>query len=162
MRLCLVEDNAAADLEPLTLTRPVFELRLGRPPSAARSPAPSASGRGRRGAASVVRNYLAALQQARDPHTAVNDANWLARGPVTVVNSRWVPPERFTPPEDGQPWVGTCDGQPACARVGPDRVARLERGRGGRLVRGGRGRGRPDRRPGRRVDRPAVGPRGQE
>ena len=29
MRLCLVEDNAVADLEPLTLTRPAFDLRLG-------------------------------------------------------------------------------------------------------------------------------------
>ena len=29
MRLCLVEDNAVAGLEPLTLTRPVFDLMLG-------------------------------------------------------------------------------------------------------------------------------------
>jgi hypothetical protein len=29
MRLCLVEDSAVTGLEPLTLTRPVFDLRLG-------------------------------------------------------------------------------------------------------------------------------------
>ena len=29
MRLCLVEDRAASDLDPLTLTRPVFDLLLG-------------------------------------------------------------------------------------------------------------------------------------
>ena len=29
MRLCLVEDNAVSALEPLTLTRPVFDLLLG-------------------------------------------------------------------------------------------------------------------------------------
>ena len=29
MRLCLVEDDAASGLEPLTLTRPVHELLLG-------------------------------------------------------------------------------------------------------------------------------------
>ena len=29
MRLCLVEDNAVAGLEPLTLTRPVFDLTAG-------------------------------------------------------------------------------------------------------------------------------------
>ena len=29
MRLCLVEDLAVAGLEPLTLTRPVYELWLG-------------------------------------------------------------------------------------------------------------------------------------
>ena len=128
MRLCLVEDNAAADLEPLTLTRPVFELRLGATTLGGKIARAFGVGPGpaRRGV--LVRGYLAALQRARDPHTAVNDANWLARGPVTVANSRWVPPEGFTPPEDGAPWVGICDGQPACAHVGPDRVARLAAG----------------------------------
>ena len=29
MCLCLVEDHAVADLEPLTLTRPAYALRLG-------------------------------------------------------------------------------------------------------------------------------------
>ena len=29
MRLCLVEDLAVAGLEPLTLTRPIYDLRLG-------------------------------------------------------------------------------------------------------------------------------------
>ncbi len=29
MRLCLVEDNAVVNLEPLTLTRPAYDLLLG-------------------------------------------------------------------------------------------------------------------------------------
>ena len=29
MRLCLTEDEAVAGLDPLTLTRPVFDLMLG-------------------------------------------------------------------------------------------------------------------------------------
>ena len=33
MRLWLVEDDGASGLEPLTLTRPVHELLLGRRPS---------------------------------------------------------------------------------------------------------------------------------
>ena len=65
--ICLVEDHAVAGLEPLTLTRPVFDLLLG----ATRSGAKIARafgvgpGPGRRGA--VIRPYLAAIQQAARP-----------------------------------------------------------------------------------------------
>ncbi len=125
MRLCLVEDDAAGDLDPLSLTRPVFDLMLGASTLGAKIARAFGVGPGpaRRGA--VVRPYLAAVRRARDPHTAVNDSDWLARGPVLVANGRWVPPEGFTPPEDGPPWVGTCEGRPACASVGPDRAASL-------------------------------------
>jgi len=128
MRLCLVEDNAAADLEPLTLTRPVWELRLGAGTLGGKIARAFGVGTGpaRRGA--VVRTHLAALQRERDPHTATNDRDWLARGPVLVAIARWVPPAGFAPPEDGAPWVGTCEGIPACAWVGPERVAGLEPG----------------------------------
>ena len=53
MRLCLVEDNAVAGLEPLTLTRPVFDLLLGCDTLGAKiarafgvGPGPAPSGRG--------------------------------------------------------------------------------------------------------------------
>ena len=125
MRLCLVEDSAAGDLDPLTLTRPVFDLRLGASTLGSKIARAFGVGPGpaRRGA--VIRPYLAAVQRARDPHTAVNDPGWQARGPVLVANGRWVPPEPFAPPEDGHPWVGMCEGRPACAWAGPDRAATL-------------------------------------
>ncbi|MGO8902282.1 MAG: putative sugar nucleotidyl transferase [Isosphaeraceae bacterium] len=47
MRLCLVEDLAVAGLEPLTLTRPVYELWLGCSSLGARLRGRSELGRGR-------------------------------------------------------------------------------------------------------------------
>jgi UDP-N-acetylglucosamine diphosphorylase / glucose-1-phosphate thymidylyltransferase / UDP-N-acetylgalactosamine diphosphorylase / glucosamine-1-phosphate N-acetyltransferase / galactosamine-1-phosphate N-acetyltransferase len=125
MRLCLVEDGAVTDLEPLTLTRPVFELRLGAGTIGAKIERAFRTGAEavRRGA--WVRPYLAAVQKERDPDSAVNDPDWLERGPLVVANARWVPPADFAPPSDASPWLGTCDGLPACARVGPRRAAAL-------------------------------------
>src|SRR3954452_17143302 len=126
MRLCLVEDNAVAGLEPLTLTRPVFDLLLGSSTLGTKIARAFGVGAGplRRGV--VIRPYLKDIQKARDPHSAVNDRDWLARGPVLVVNGRWVPPAGFEAPEAHGPWLGLCDGQPACALVGPDQALGLE------------------------------------
>jgi UDP-N-acetylglucosamine diphosphorylase/glucosamine-1-phosphate N-acetyltransferase len=128
MRLCLVEDNAVAGLEPLTLTRPVFDLLLGSSTLGAKIARAFGIGAGplRRGV--VIRPYLKEVRKARDPHTAVNDRDWLARGPVLVVNGRWVPPAGFEVPDTHGPWMGLCDGQPACALVGPDQAVALEPG----------------------------------
>jgi len=57
----------------------------------------------------------------------VNDRDWLARGPVIIANSRWIPPAGFKMPDAYEPWVGLCDGQPACAWVGPDDAVTLDR-----------------------------------
>jgi UDP-N-acetylglucosamine diphosphorylase/glucosamine-1-phosphate N-acetyltransferase len=126
MRICLAEDAAVADLEPLTLTRPAYELFLGSRTLAAKAAAAFRVGPGpdRRGA--VVRNSLAAIQRERDPLTAVNDYQWLARGPVVVANARWVPPACLEIPPTDRAWLGTCDGIPACAMVGPEEAVALE------------------------------------
>ncbi len=96
MRLCLVEDNAVAGLEPLTLTRPAFDLILGATTLGAKLARAFGVGPGpaRRGA--IVRPDLAAVQAAsatRTPRSTT--ADWLARGPVAVANGRWVPPGDF-------------------------------------------------------------------
>jgi len=126
MRLCLVEDSSVADLEPLTLTRTVFDLLLGSSSLGAKIARAFGVGPGpiRRGM--VIRPHLAALQRERDPHTAVNNREWLARGPVVVANGRWVPPLNFQAPSDSSPWLGLCDGIPACALVGPEDAVGLE------------------------------------
>jgi UDP-N-acetylglucosamine diphosphorylase/glucosamine-1-phosphate N-acetyltransferase len=126
MRLCLVEDNAVAGLEPLTLTRPVFDLLLGASTLGAKIALAFGIGSGplRRGA--VLRPSLRDIRRQRDPHTAVNDRDWLARGPVLVVNGRWVPPVDLAPPDPHGPWLGLCNGSPACALVGPDEAVALE------------------------------------
>jgi UDP-N-acetylglucosamine diphosphorylase/glucosamine-1-phosphate N-acetyltransferase len=128
MRLCLVEDNAVTNLEPLTLTRPVFDLLLGSGTLASKIARAFSVGPGPRRRGAVIRSYLAAIQRQRDARTVVNDRDWLARGPVAVVNGRWVPPEGFEPPGGFGPWVGICDGQPACAIVGPNEAVSLEPG----------------------------------
>src|SRR5712671_4853695 len=126
MRLCLVEDNAVAGLEPLTLTRPVFDLLLGGGTLASKIVRAFGVGPGPQRRGAVIRPYLASIQRQRDPHTAVNDRDWQARGPVVVVNGRWVPPAGFVPPVGHGTWLGLCDGQPACALVGPEDAVGLE------------------------------------
>ena len=124
MRLCLVEDDAVADLEPLTLTRPAFELRLGCDTLGARIGRAFGLGprAGERGA--IVRSSLAS--SLVHDGLAVNDRGWLAGGHVLVANSRWIPPAGFVAPELGGSWVGYCQGDPACAWVGPEHAAGLE------------------------------------
>lgn len=128
MRLCLVEDGEAARLAPLSLTRPVFDLMLGQTTLGAKLTRAFGVGPGpaRRGA--WIRPHLVEIQQERDPRTKFNDRDWLARGPVWVVNARWVPPLDFEPPTLGAPWIGFCEGRPACALVGPDLAVGLEAG----------------------------------
>lgn len=128
MRLCLVEDNAVAGLEPLTLTRPVYELRLGSGTLASRIARAFGIGPGPQRRGAVIRPFLAAIQKQRDPHTTINDRGWQARGPLLVVNGRWVPPEGFVAPDTHGPWLGLCDGQPACALIGPGEAVGLEAG----------------------------------
>jgi UDP-N-acetylglucosamine diphosphorylase / glucose-1-phosphate thymidylyltransferase / UDP-N-acetylgalactosamine diphosphorylase / glucosamine-1-phosphate N-acetyltransferase / galactosamine-1-phosphate N-acetyltransferase len=128
MRLCLVEDNGVAGLEPLTLTRATFDLILGATPLGTKIARAFGVGPGpaRRGV--VVRPTLAEVQRARDPHTLVNDRDWLARGEVMVANGRWVPPAGLDVSSSlrGSAWVGLCDGRPACAWVGPEYAAEIE------------------------------------
>ena len=131
MRLCLVEDNAVSGLEPLTLTRPVFDLLLGASSLGHKIARTFQVGPGPARRGLVVRPFLAAVRRSRDPQTPVNDRDWLARGPVLVANGRWVPPAAFDGAgacEDASPWVGLCEGQPACVWVGPDEAAGLQAG----------------------------------
>ena len=126
MRLCLVEDLAVAGVEPLTLTRPMHELLLGCSTLGCKIASAFGVGPGPQRRGSVVRSHLVAVQRQRDPHMIVNDRDWLARGPVIVANARWVPPSGFEPPDSHGPWVGLCDGQPACALVGPEDAVSLD------------------------------------
>ncbi|HEX8201330.1 MAG TPA: putative sugar nucleotidyl transferase, partial [Isosphaeraceae bacterium] len=128
MRLCLVEDHAVVGLEPLTLTRPAFDLMLGASSLGAKIARALGIGPGpaRRGA--VIRPILAAIQRQRDPHTAVNDRAWLARDPVVVANARWVPPAELPELPTGTGWVGLCDGQACCAAAAPEQAIGLEPG----------------------------------
>lgn len=119
LRVCLVEDSAVAGLDPLALTRPAYELILGATSLEAKARASLGllDKPVERGA--VVRSHLVPMLRERDPGLALNDRDWLAGGPLLAVNCRWIPPTRVEWSPDDSPWVGWCDGQPACAWVGP-------------------------------------------
>ena len=126
MRLCLVEDMGAGGLEPLTLTRPVHELLLGASSLGSKLERAFGIGPGPNRRACLIRPHLSNVVRERDPHRVVNDRDWMARGPVIVANSRWVPPSGFEPLIGPGAWVGRCEGQPAFAVVGPEDAVGLE------------------------------------
>jgi UDP-N-acetylglucosamine diphosphorylase/glucosamine-1-phosphate N-acetyltransferase len=111
MRVCLFEDPGAADLEPLALTRAVFELLCGCTSLAEKHFRHFAA----TDRAAVVRPEIAAVVRERTG-LAVNDPDWLHQGPVMMVNGRWLPP---APPFEipDHPCVGVIDGEVAYALV---------------------------------------------
>ena len=129
MRICLFEDRHAADLGPLTLTRPAFDLVCGLLPLAAKQAryfAPDAAG-------FLVRPALAGVTRDRHPAAPVNDPHWLRAGPTVLVNGRWVPPARPAGEPApttatlfaGGPFVGVCGGEVAYVAADPAMLAAI-------------------------------------
>lgn len=88
MRVCLFEDGGVDALEPLTLTRPVFDLLCGQTSlrtKQCRYFAPCEVG-------VLVRSHLADLYRLQHPGVPVNDLAWLRAERTMVVNGRWLPP----------------------------------------------------------------------
>jgi UDP-N-acetylglucosamine diphosphorylase/glucosamine-1-phosphate N-acetyltransferase len=110
MEVCLYEDRGAADLEPLTLTRPVFDLLCGQSSLAEKQvryfQAASTT--------AVVRPYLADVVRLQSPGVAVN--NFAGAGLVVIVNGRWLPPAGAALDLSG-PCVGIVGDEPAYAVV---------------------------------------------
>lgn len=87
MRICHFEDTRSDVLEPLSLTRPVFDLVCG---------CTSLADKQRRffssaAAAVLVRPYLADFYRRQQPQLIVNDPAWLRAEPTVLVNGRWLP-----------------------------------------------------------------------
>jgi UDP-N-acetylglucosamine diphosphorylase/glucosamine-1-phosphate N-acetyltransferase len=121
MRICLFEDHGVIDLEPLTLTRPVFDLLCGLTPLSAKQSryfSPCTIG-------AMVRPFLADLVTERRPDLPVNDPDWLRMGPVVMVNGRWLPPDDLLCVDltQSEPCVATVGSEVAFAVVGTDRLA---------------------------------------
>ncbi len=119
MRLCLVEDLAASDLEPLTLTRPVFDLLIGASSIGTKIARAVDPGKVPIKRSVLVRPHLEAILRSHDPRCAVNEPSWLTLGPTIVANGRWVPPAGLLIDAGERSWVATCDGLVACAWVDP-------------------------------------------
>src|SRR4051794_24034029 len=103
MRLCHFEDRPE-QFEPLTLTRPLFDLRCGISTLAEKQARllPQAS----RGL--WLRPSLAELVRTERPRLPVNDLDWLRSGDTLFVNGRWLPSAQ---PLERGPCVGLIGGE---------------------------------------------------
>jgi UDP-N-acetylglucosamine diphosphorylase/glucosamine-1-phosphate N-acetyltransferase len=117
MRVCLFEDRGVPDLEPLILTRPVFELLCGWTSLADKQYRHfAASARG-----ALIRPHLVPVYRRRHPDVAVQAA-WMQTGPTLLVNGRWLPPSG-TCGDLSAPCVGMVGDQAAYALLEPDSLA---------------------------------------
>jgi UDP-N-acetylglucosamine diphosphorylase/glucosamine-1-phosphate N-acetyltransferase len=120
MRVCLFEDRGVLDLEPLSLTRPAFELLCGLTSLAAKQSRYFPPGS--RGL--LVRPYLADVARLHAAEAPVNDSVWLRAGPTVLVNGRWLPPSIPLPIDDlSAPCVAVQDDEIAYAVVEPRHLA---------------------------------------
>jgi UDP-N-acetylglucosamine diphosphorylase/glucosamine-1-phosphate N-acetyltransferase len=117
MRVCLFEDRGVARLEPLTLTRPVFELLCGH-----RSLGVKQSGHFPIAEVGyLVRPHLAEAFRLQRPSAAVNDLAWLRAEPTVLVNGRWLPPPGPAAPAP-EPGIALVDDEVAYVVLGPDQL----------------------------------------
>ncbi len=132
MRICLFEDRRVADLGPIALTRPAFELLCGLTQLDAKHRryfAPDAVGY-------LVHPHLTELARERRPQCPVNDPLWVRSGPTVLVNARWVPPVRAADQPApttsalfaGGPFLAVCDGDVAFAALDGGLLAGLTPG----------------------------------
>lgn len=104
MRLCSFEDDAVDGLEPLVAARTAGDLLCG---------ATSLMHKQQRAFRStsnamLVRPAVAKIATEKHVSIAVNQSDWLMRGPTLLVNARWVPPKRFVPPSASSPSFVAC------------------------------------------------------
>jgi len=122
MRVCLFEDQGAADLEPLALTRPVFELICGWTTLGSKQRRYFSAAV----CAALVRPHLADLHRHQMPQAVVNDYSWLRAGPVVLVNGRWLPPAGG-PGKVTAPCVGLVGEEVAYVAVEPGHLVTMTR-----------------------------------
>lgn len=120
MRVCLYEDNTVDRLEPLCLTRPVFELRsgLGLLRDKLLRPLPDAH------IGVFIRGYLTDVYRQDHPAEIINELDWLAQGPTLMLNGRWSPPRGWTAAVDANV-VGRIDAVTTFLTARPDDMKRL-------------------------------------
>ena len=120
MIVCIFEDHTVAWLEPLTLTRPAFDLRCGAGTLLERQ----LRAIGVDDALAWVRPELAPLCQMNHPHLTVNEA-LPATEPVLLINARWLAPA--APLTDlANPRLGIVDNQVAYAVLPAGCAAHVE------------------------------------
>jgi UDP-N-acetylglucosamine diphosphorylase/glucosamine-1-phosphate N-acetyltransferase len=119
--VCIFEDRAE-QLEPLSLTRPVFALRCGMTTLAEKQ----ARHVGATTWGALVRPALDDVYRIESPKVqSVNDAAWLRGDSLLLVNGRWLPPEdAFVAPTT--PCVGLVGDVPAYVALPKGTTVRFE------------------------------------
>lgn len=88
MRVCIIEDARVNLLEPLALTRPVFELRTGCLSLFEKIERSFHLGE----VGCFVRPVFAEYLKQKHPLWHINDKHWLQQGDLLVINGRWLAP----------------------------------------------------------------------
>lgn len=108
MRICVYEDGAVGRLQPLTDTRPAFDLRCGASTLLQRQ----LRAFGAENGFAFVRPELAEFCRWEHPELTVNSLSDQKEDKILFVNARWLPPANsLRSPKNGE--VGACDGQVA-------------------------------------------------
>jgi UDP-N-acetylglucosamine diphosphorylase/glucosamine-1-phosphate N-acetyltransferase len=101
VRLCVFEDAGVVNLEPLSLTRPAFDLLCGADTLLPRLQRYFNA----QETAALVRPLVAGVCRQAHPGLTVNDPAWPCRSGCVLANARWLPPAEPAVPRDG-PAVG--------------------------------------------------------
>ncbi len=126
MRICHFEDKKVLNLEPLSLTRPVFELRSGMCTLAQKQRRYFQADT----VGALLRPYLEATFSQDNSNILVNDYDWLQEQSTLLINARWLPPVR-SPKIDAKinlangPFVGMVDDEIAYAYLTTDELSLL-------------------------------------
>jgi len=121
MHLCVFEDNAVGRLQPLTDTRPAFDLRCGARTLLERQLHAFGAEQG----FAFVRPELADLCRLDHPELTVNSLSGRQEDKILFLNARWLPPINVPHnPKSGE--VGLCDGQVAYACLSAEEVDPLQ------------------------------------
>ncbi len=109
MRVLIFEDPHSEKLAPVATLRPVFELICGRDGLRRRLQRwfPTAE------FGAWIRPWLVDAYSEEQPSIRVNDPEWIKKGPVLLINGRWLPEKRLTPLDFVTHRAGFLDGNPA-------------------------------------------------
>ncbi len=122
MQLCLFEDHPISQFEPLTLTRPVFDLLCGKQTLGDRL----SETFGEPIVGLFVRESIAEITQEAHPNVPVNIVGALPKQPTLFVNARWMPPENFKLPRHSESHVAVQDDTVVYALVSSEIVEHTE------------------------------------